>query len=63
MFGGAIKELHSKTVSKEVIVQGDIIVIGMSFDYTNPYDERVQQDELIIYKIKDGKIISEQFFY
>lgn len=63
MFGGNIKEMHSKTVSSEVIVQGDLIVLGMSFDYTNPNDERIQQDELILYKAKDGKIIGEQFFY
>ncbi|HAA12900.1 MAG TPA: hypothetical protein DCE41_14885 [Cytophagales bacterium] len=63
LFGGAIKEMHGKTVSEEVIVQGNLIVLGMSFHYTNPKDERVQQDELIVYKTKDGKIISEEFIY
>ncbi len=63
MFSGAIKEMHSKSVSKEVIIQGDIITLGMSFDYTNQNNERVQQDELVIYRVKDGQIISEQFFY
>jgi len=63
LFTGAIKEMHSKSVSKEVIVQGDIIVLGMSIDYTDQNDERMQQNELVIYRAKDGMIISEQFFY
>lgn len=63
MFGGAIKELHSKAVNEEVIVQGNIIVLGMSFDYTNINDERIQQDELVIYKVEDGKVVSEEFYY
>jgi len=63
MFGGAIKEMHSKSVSKEVIVQGDLIVLGMSFDYTNQNNERIKQDELVAYKTRDGKIVSEQFIY
>ena len=63
MFGGAIKEMHGKEVSKDIIVQGDLIVLGMSFDYTNVNDERVQQDELVVYRAQDGKVVSEQFVY
>ena len=63
VFRGNIKEMHSRKVSKELVVQGDKIALGMSFEYTNPVDKRIQQDEIILYKVKDGKIISEQFFY
>ena len=63
LFTGAIKEMHSKSVSKEVIVQGDLIVLGMSFDATFQDGNRMQLSEIIVYEVKDGKIISEQFFY
>ena len=63
MFGGNIKELHSKAVSDQVIVTGKYISLGMAFDFTAQDGSRHQMDEIVVYKVADGKIISEQFFY
>ena len=63
LFGGNIETLHSKTVSEEIIVTGKYISLGMSFDFTTKDGNRMQQEEIIVYKVEDGKIISEQFFY
>ncbi len=63
LFGGNIQALHQKNVSDEVIVSGDHISLGMSFDATLKDGQRLQLSELIVYKVADGKIISEQFFY
>lgn len=63
LFGGNIKELHSKSVADEVLVAGNFIALGMSFDATLQDGNRMQLSEIIVYEVKDGKIISEQFFY
>lgn len=62
MFGDSIKELHSKILS-EPLVSGNHISIGMSFDATLKDGNRMQLSELIVYKVADGKIVSEQIFY
>ncbi|MEM9329391.1 MAG: nuclear transport factor 2 family protein [Bacteroidota bacterium] len=63
LFGGNLKELHSKDVSREVVISGDHISLGMSFDATLQDGNRMQLSEVIIYRVEDGKIVSEQFFY
>jgi len=63
MFGGNIKELHSKTVSDQVIVSDKYIALGMAFDFTAQDGSRNQMEEIVVYKTEDGKIVSEQFFY
>jgi hypothetical protein len=62
MFGGSIKELHNRKLS-EPLVSGDHISLGMSFDATLKDGNRMQLSELIVYKVVDGKIVSEQIFY
>ncbi len=62
MFGGNIKELHSKNVT-EAVVSGNHISLGMSFDATLKDGNRMQLSEMILYKVEDSKIVSEQFFY
>ena len=63
IFGGNIKALHSKSVTEDVVVTGNFISLGMSFDATLQDGNRMQLSEVILYEVKDGKIISEQFFY
>lgn len=63
LFGGNIKELHSKSVSEEIIVAGDYISLGMSFDATLQDGHRMQLSEVVLYKVEAGQIASEQFFY
>lgn len=63
LFGGSIQELHSKHVSETPMVSGNYISLGMSFDATLKDGSRMQLSELIVYKVENQKIISEQFFY
>ncbi len=63
IFGGNIAELHSKKVSEEVVVSGNYISLGMSFDATLKDGNRMQLSELIVYKVENGKIVSEELFY
>ena len=60
-FEGMIEKVHSLTVS-EPLVAGDAIACTMSLDVTMKGQERMQMAELCVYAVKDGKIISEQFF-
>ena len=63
LFGGALKELHTRTVSDTLEVSGDHFSMGMSFDATLHDHSRMQISEIIVYQVKDGKIVLEQFFY
>ncbi|WP_338764461.1 nuclear transport factor 2 family protein [Bernardetia sp. ABR2-2B] len=63
MFGGNIKELHKREIDEKIIVAGNYISLGMSFDATLQDGNRMQLSELVIYKVEDDKIVSEQFFY
>ncbi|MFN8355462.1 MAG: SnoaL-like domain-containing protein [Spirosomataceae bacterium] len=45
------------------VVAGNHFSIGRGFDVEVNGIGRVTIDEIIVYEVKDGKIISEQFFY
>jgi len=60
-FDAMIEKMHSLTVS-EPMVAGDAIACTMSMDVTMKGQPRMQMSELCVYEVKDGKIISEQFF-
>lgn len=62
MFGGSIEKLHSREVT-EPVVSGDYISLGMSFDASLKDGNRLQLSEMILYKVQEGRIVSEQFFY
>lgn len=47
----------------ELIATGNHFVVGREVDITVKGLGRIQINELIVYEVKDGKIISEQFFY
>jgi ketosteroid isomerase-like protein len=57
-----VKENHGGYVS-EPLVAGDHITVTMGMDVTTKDGQRSKMDEVIVYKVKDGKIASEQFFY
>lgn len=44
-------------------VAGDYFTIGWDADIKMKGQERQTMREICLYKVKDGKIISEQFFY
>lgn len=60
-FDGMIEKIHSLTVS-EPLVAGDSFACTMGMDVTMKGQARMQMSELCVYAVKDGKIVSEQFF-
>src|SRR5690606_25713465 len=57
-----IKTMHSTTVS-DPIVAGNHFTAKMTFDATRQDESAYYLEELAVYEVKDGKIVSEQFFY
>ncbi|UAY53463.1 SnoaL-like domain-containing protein [Ferruginibacter albus] len=56
-----VKELHSIDVS-DPVVAGNSFACSMHMDVTMQNGERMDMNELCVYKVKDGKIIEEEFF-
>lgn len=61
-FGESVVEMHGGYVS-EPLVAGRYIAFAMGMDGTFKEMGRVKMDEIALYEVKDGKIVSEQFFY
>lgn len=47
----------------EPLVTGSHFVVGREVDITVQGHGRVIMNELMLYQVRDGKIVSEQFFY
>lgn len=60
-FNSMVEETHSCKVADPLVV-GNMIALALYMDVTMKGRERSSMDELMVYKVKDGKIISEQFF-
>lgn len=60
-FSSMVKEFHSCKAS-EPIIAGNAFAITLSMDATMKDGSRNPMDEICVYEVKDGKIISEQFF-
>ena len=56
-----VAESHSIEVS-EPMVAGNTFAVTMRMDVTMKDKKRTDMTELCVYHVKDGKIISEQFF-
>jgi hypothetical protein len=54
-------EIHKITLS-EPLIAGSYFTISLSIDFTIAGQGKMEIEELCIYKVKDGKIISQQFF-
>lgn len=63
LFGGNLKELHSRELSPAPLVSGDYISLGMAFDATLQDGNRMKLAELIVYKVQNGKVVEERIFY
>lgn len=57
-----VEEFHGMEVS-DPIVAGDHFTCSMVMDIKMKGQERQKDAELAMYRVKDGKIVSEQFFY
>ncbi|HTM90807.1 MAG TPA: nuclear transport factor 2 family protein [Flavisolibacter sp.] len=60
-FEAMTQELHKVDVS-EPIVTGNTIAFKLTMDITMKEMSRETWEEICVYIVKDGKIISEQFF-
>lgn len=56
-------EAAHRRFTTEPIVAGNYFAVGREVDITVKDFGRIQLNELMVYEVKDGKIISEQFFY
>lgn len=59
-FDGMVEKMHSLEVS-EPLVAGNTIAFVMEMDLTMK-GQRMKSPELCVYQVKDGKIVSEEFF-
>jgi hypothetical protein len=57
-----IEEVH-KLYTTHPVVAGNHFAIGRGMDLTVKGFGRVNIDEIILYEVKDGQIVLEQFFY
>jgi ketosteroid isomerase-like protein len=56
-------EVHSAIVEGP-LVAGDHFAVTFKFDVTfKPENKRIKMDEIGMYKVADGKIVREEFFY
>jgi hypothetical protein len=56
-------EAAHKRYTTEPIVSGNHFAVGREVDITVNGLGRIQINEIMLYEVKDGQIISEQFFY
>lgn len=57
-----IVEIHGGSVS-DPIVAGEWFSIAMGIDATYKDRGRMPMEEICVYRVRDGKIVHEQFFY
>jgi hypothetical protein len=60
-FDSMVEQMHSIETS-EPLIAGNTIAFTLAMDVTMKGQQRMKQPELCVYQLKDGKIISEQFF-
>jgi len=61
-WAASIKEIHDDYIGEPVIAVNSFAV-NMGMDVTMQSGDRVKMDELAIYRVKDGKIVHEEFWY
>ena len=60
-FGSMVEQMHGLTVS-DPIVATNSFACTMRMDTTMKGKDRMDMTELCVYQLKDGKIVSEEFF-
>lgn len=61
-FNERIEAMHGSNCSDPVIA-GDWFSVSMRLDVTMKGMGRIDMSEICVYKVRDGKIVHEQFFY
>lgn len=62
LFIEAVEDLYGQTIS-EPVVAGNYFSVAWHTDLKMKGEPRKTNSELCLYEVKNGKIISEQFFY
>ena len=62
LFISMVEHFYGHTITEPVIA-GDYFSVGWDTDIQMKGAERKRMNEICLYKVKDGKIVSEQFFY
>ena len=57
-----ITELH-RAYTSAPIVTGNHFAVTREIDITTQLHGRIQMNEIMLYEVKDGQIVLEQFFY
>lgn len=57
-----VEEVHSASATQPVI-GGNHFAVAYSFEITTKDFGKIKIEEIMLYEVKDGQIISEQFFY
>ncbi len=61
-FVGKIEQFHGAYTTRPVI-GGNHFAVGRGMDITVEGFGRIKIDEIMLYEVKDGEIVLEQFFY
>ena len=61
-FINKIEAFHAASTS-EAVVAGNHFAVARHVDITVQQFGRIQMNEIMLYEVKDGKIVLEQFFY
>lgn len=57
-----IEAAHARSTTLP-LVMGNHFAVGRSVDITTQKYGRLKFDQIMMYEVRDGKIVSEQFFY
>jgi hypothetical protein len=60
-FDAMVEEMHNVAIS-EPLLTANTIAFKLTMDVTIKGRDRETWEELCVYKVKDGKIVSEEFF-
>ncbi|MGE7774854.1 SnoaL-like domain-containing protein [Chitinophaga sp. NPDC101104] len=60
-FYSLVDTMHSLDV-RDTVITGNVIAFVLSMDVTMKDRPRTTWEELCVYQVKDGKVVSEQFF-
>ena len=62
LFISMVEQFSCSTIT-DPVVAGDYFSVGWDTDIQMKGQERKTMSEICLYKVKNGKIVSEQFFY
>jgi hypothetical protein len=61
-FVSKIQQVHEASTTQPVVA-GNYFVVGRIVDFTTKDFGRIKMEEIMLYEVKDGRIVLEQFIY